>query len=57
MIDHENGNKSISFGLGATKNSGENSIKEIKDREQMENLKIFQIYFRVFQIMFLIKKF
>ena len=35
VIDHENGNKSISFGLGAIKNIGENSIKEIiKDREQ-----------------------
>ena len=35
VIDHENGNKSISFGLGAIKNIGENSIKEIiKDRDQ-----------------------
>ena len=35
VIDHENGNKSISFGLGAIKNIGENSIKEIiKDRKQ-----------------------
>ena len=35
VIDHENGSKSISFGLGAIKNIGENSIKEIiKDREQ-----------------------
>ena len=35
VIDHENGNKSISFGLGAIKNIGENSIKEIiKDREK-----------------------
>ena len=53
VIDHENGNKSISFGLGAIKNIGENSIKEIiKEENKMENLKIFQIYFREFQIMF-----
>ena len=35
VIDHENGNKSISFGLGAIKNIGGISINEIiKDREQ-----------------------
>ena len=35
VIPHENGNKSISFGLGAIKNIGENSIREIiKDRKK-----------------------
>ena len=45
VIDHENGNKSISFGLGAIKNIEKIPSKNNKNREQngkFQNLSDFQ---------------